>query len=72
MSKTCATCRFWDAAMHGYGFCRRYPPQAADTHKTFIDPLSIWPKTAARYWCGEHQSRDDAGPQPASEEDASG
>jgi hypothetical protein len=64
MSERCETCRFWTPPSKGAVppcFCKRYPPNGANTAR--------WPQTQPQDWCGEWQA---AQPRRASDEGGGG
>lgn len=59
--QTCATCRFrygQEDGWSGYAQCRRYPP--TNERHSHGGPVSVWPQTDRRDWCGEHQPKDSS------------
>lgn len=63
---TCATCKFWHQLLDQKGaVCRRHAPMALAVlaPEPFPKELRlhlVWPATAARDWCGDHQARGSA------------
>jgi hypothetical protein len=51
---TCRSCRWW-WAIHGYGECRRYPPQVMPPNSTRLVHGDRFPRTEPLQWCGEHR-----------------
>lgn len=51
----CGNCRFYrplqPTGYHEHGVCRRYPPRADGSARSFPAP---------RDWCGEHKRRETA------------
>jgi hypothetical protein len=60
MTRTCATCAFWDAedADDNHGFCRRHAPRPTVGHLGSI--TTDWAVTERRDWCGEHKAKHGA------------
>ncbi len=73
-TETCATCRFFStfsSVNANLGTCRRGPPLIAESSRIGSGGMwlhGVFPVMSRGQWCGEHQPRDDAGSQPASEE----
>ena len=60
MADTCTTCRYWApndepqgiASDHGWGECRRYPPQVVQAEPG--QRVACFPITTGEQWCGEY------------------
>jgi hypothetical protein len=58
-TRTCATCRHWNAsATADTGECRRHPPQAISFKVGDAMKFETrFPATAGNDWCGEYEAK---------------
>ncbi len=55
MTGSCRLCKFWQATDHGYGNCRRFPPQMVADRQAGV--VAWWPRTGGGEVCGEFKEK---------------
>ena len=73
MTDTCSSCRYWVpndepqgiTSDHGWGECRRYPPQVVVELKLPGTTFAAFPITTGELGCGEHKKVERIYPTPA-------
>lgn len=55
-TKTCSSCKYWDAQSSDSGACRRKAPQTVVFEISNEQTLkTVFPVTAGSDWCGEYE-----------------